>query len=99
MGRPLLVYTLLRVALFALATAALFFLVRLSLPISVVLGVVASSLGALTLLRRQRDDLSTALLARREAGQQAKTRRRAALDEPPVVDERREDDPGPGSPN
>ncbi len=89
MGRPLLVYTLLRLALLALATAVFFFLVRLSLPVSVVLGLVVSSLGALTLLRRQRDDLSSALLARREAGQQAKARRRAALDGPtdPVPDE------------
>lgn len=82
MGRPLLVYSLLRVALFALATGVCLFVLRLSLPISVVLGVVASSLGALTLLRSQRDEVTSALMARRQAGDDAKARRRSALDDP-----------------
>ncbi len=82
MGRRLLLYTLLRAALFALATAVFYFLVRLSLPISVVLGLVVSSLAALTLLRTQRDELTATMLARREAKQQARARRRTALDEP-----------------
>ncbi len=92
MGRRLLVYTLLRAALFALATAVFFFLVRLSLPISVVLGLLVSSFAALTLLRSQRDELTTAMLARREAKQEATARRRAALDEPESAEP---DVPGP----
>lgn len=82
MGRRLLVYTLLRAAMFALVTAVFYFLARLSLPISVVLGVLVSSLAALVLLRTQRDQLTASVLARREAKQQARSRRRTALDEP-----------------
>ena len=59
-----LVYTALRLALLA-AAAAVLLLAGLPLPAALLGGLLASLVGSLLLLRRQRDDLAQALQARR----------------------------------
>ncbi len=83
MLRPLAVYSLLRLSLFAIAYVVLALLVGLSAPIALVLALVASALGSLTLLRPQRDEVAQAIVRRRTERAEARERRRAALDDPP----------------
>lgn len=65
LGRAVAVYTGLRLALFG-GLAAVLVLAGVPVFPALVGGLLASMLGSVVVLRRQRDDLAAALLARRD---------------------------------
>ena len=81
-ARALLVYTLLRLLLLAVVTVALL-AVGVRGIVAVAIALLISSLLALVLLPRWRDDLALAMTARAERKQAEHARLRAKLDAPP----------------
>ena len=65
LGRAVAVYTGLRLALFA-GLAAVLVLAGVPVFLALAGGLLASMVGSVVVLRRQRDDLAAALLARRD---------------------------------
>jgi len=78
--RTLATYTAWRIVL-AAAVFGVCVVAGLDTPISLVIAFFASSIASFVLLRSQRDELTSGLMARRQAKLDAKARRRSALDE------------------